>query len=703
MKFEKISDLNGTESAGPMQLLLVDDEPRILSSLLAVLSDSGYGLMTAANGLEAVRCLSGQRVDLVILDLQLPDFSGHEVMDFMHARGLDCDVIVTSGSMGIDAAIGALKRGAFDYLRKPYSREELHKAIDNAARQRRLRMDNLQIGLQLEHSERMYRDLVDSSPDLIFMLDSEGRFSFVNARVQYLLGCERDELLGRHFFTVLHEEDIAQANYALSQMPENQRVSRSIELRVKSRTTPQGYRTFSHELVSGTDSKGAQVMHGVSRDVTDRNRADALILYQAYHDILTELPNRVLFKDRLDLALVHMKRNGTQLAVVFIDLDRFKAVNDTLGHAAGDELLRQVTSRLKDSLRSGDTLARWGGDEFTVVLPGIGGVEDAARIAGKFVEVMSSPFELEGQPVRVSASMGLALAPQDGTTVHALVRHADLAMYHQKTHGKSGYALFTVSMADVQVRRIALENELHLALERNELEMFYQPQVDAMSGSIVGVEALMRWNHPQRGLLAAGEFVPMAEESGLIVPMTDWMIDALGRDWLKWSRARHGISLSLNLSPQYLEQGHCFDKLRVAIERYAINPAKLEVEVTENICMRNLQVAVHQLESLCRLGVRVAIDDFGTGYSSLSYLHRFPIHTIKIDRSFITEIKDAAVQYPVVLAIISIARGLGLKLVAEGVETQTQERYLQKSGCAVMQGYLYHRPMPCSALMRLLA
>jgi diguanylate cyclase (GGDEF)-like protein/PAS domain S-box-containing protein len=704
MKIDKSAELNAPGGATePLQLLLVDDEPRILSSLVALLSGSGYVLSTAANGLEAVRCLNGQRIDLVILDLQLPDFSGHEIMDFMHARDLDCDVIVTSGATGIEAAIGALKRGAFDYLRKPYSREELRKAVDNAARQRRLKLENLRIGLQLEHSERMYRNLVDSSPDLIYTLDGQGRFTFVNERVHQLLGFERSELVGRHFFALVHEQDVAQANYVLSELRERPRVSRTIELRLKSGTPLAQHRIFSHELIACADADGLQGTHGVARDVTDRNRADELIIYQAYHDILTELPNRVLFRDRLDLALLQSKRNASQLAVLFIDLDRFKVVNDTLGHGAGDELLRQVAHRLKACLRGCDTLARRGGDEFTVVLPDLSGADQAARIADKLSAALKPPFQLEGQAVHMSASIGLALAPQDGGTGDILIKNADVAMYHQKAHGKNGYAFFAPSMVDGQVQKIALERDLHLAMERNELEMFYQPQVDAATGRVVAAEALMRWNHPQRGLLLAGEFVPFAEESGLIIPMTDWMLDAIGRDGLRWGALGRDIKVSFNVSPQYLERGDFFDKLRAAIERHRMVPAQLEVEVTENICIRNPRAAIEQLQKLYQLGVSVAIDDFGTGYSSLSYLHRFPIHTLKIDRSFVMDIKDERAQYPVVLAIISIAKGLGLTLVAEGVETEAQERYLQRSGCAVMQGFRYHRPMQCAALVRLLA
>jgi diguanylate cyclase (GGDEF)-like protein len=444
-------------------------------------------------------------------------------------------------------------------------------------------------------------------------------------------------------------------------------------------------------------------IYGVARDITERKRADEKITYQAYHDVLTELPNRMLFKDRLSLALLQAKRNETSLAVMFIDLDRFKVVNDTFGHGAGDLLLQQVALRLKDCLRRCDTLSRIGGDEFTAVLPELKGSQDAALIAEKFVECLRQPFQLAGQAVHVSASIGVALYPDDGHALEELVRYADMAMYHMKSKGKNGFAFFQPSLLDISYQKIALEHDLHLALEHQELEMFYQPQIDVKTKKIIGAEALMRWNHPQRGFLGAGEFLPFAEESGLMIPISDWMLEQICRDLLAWNGlGDDALRLSLNISPQYLDRGDFFEKLQSALSRHQIKPSQIEVEVTENICIRNPQTAIEQLDKLCQLGVSVAIDDFGTGYSSLSYLHRFPIHTIKIDRSFVTEIRDANMQFPVVLAIVAIAKGLSLNLVAEGVETLVQARYLEDAGCRIMQGYLYHQPMPQTQLLQLL-
>ncbi|MBB3220366.1 putative bifunctional diguanylate cyclase/phosphodiesterase [Pseudoduganella umbonata] len=709
----------GGAAASLPRLLLVDDEPRLLSSLYELLRDRDYRLVTAASGSEALVHLDAMRFDLVLLDLRLPDIGGHEIMDVINGRGYDCDVIVMSGEVGIDAAIGALKRGAYDYLRKPYSREELLKTVENALQKRRLAGDNQRIAQRLETSEKMYRYLVDSSPDIIYTLDHEGRFTFVNDRAYQLLGFTREELIGRHYSFVVHDEDLDRARYVFNERRVDERASRNVELRLKCNTAhgaANGERTFTNTLM--TISLNAIGMHvpdgsakkreffgtyGVARDITDRKRAEEMISYQAYHDILTDLPNRMLFKDRLGLAVIQAKRKLTELAVMFIDLDRFKLVNDTLGHVKGDELLQQAAARLKACLRRGDTLARQGGDEFTIVLPELRDRNDAKAVAEKFLDALQKPFDLDGHVVHISASIGIAVYPGDGETIDELLRHADIAMYQVKALGKNGHSFYHASMLDMSHQKIALEQALRRALENGELEMYYQPQVDVITGRIVGAEGLMRWNHPERGLLSAGEFLPFAEENGLMLPLSDWMLGALCRDLLVWNAAGGDtLRLSLNLSPQYLDRGDFFEKMRGALSRYGISPAQIEVEITENICIRNPQYAIDQLNKLCQLGVSVAIDDFGTGYSSLAYLHRFPIHTIKIDQSFVKEIHDEGGHYPVILAIISIARGLGLHLVAEGVETDAQARYLQANGCTTMQGYLYYRPVSLATFVDVL-
>ena len=330
---------------------------------------------------------------------------------------------------------------------------------------------------------------------------------------------------------------------------------------------------------------------------------------------------------------------------MFQDLDRFKVVNDSLNTPSGRTAAARA-SRLKGCSGALRYVARFGGDEFTVVLPELDKPTDATTVAEAFLEALRLPFDLANQSIHISASIGMAIYPADGECVDELIRNADLAMHSLKNLGGNGHAFFDRDMHNQSYEKIELEHALHLALSRGELEMYYQPQTDVSTGKIIGAEALMRWNHPQRGFLGAGAFLPFAEESGLIIPISDWMLEATCQDLLAWNAlGGQRMHLSINLSPHYLERGDFFDKLKSTLERHDISPSQIEVEVTENICIRNPLAAIEQLNKLCQLGVCVAIDDFGSGYSSLSYLHRFPIHTLKIDRSFIMPIEDDSLQY----------------------------------------------------------
>lgn len=706
-----------TPVASPPQLLLVDDEPRMLASLLSLLSERGFELTTASDGAQAIAQLQCKPFDLVMLDLCLPDMSGHVVMQYINEQQLPTDVIIISGDSGIDAAIGALKLGAYDYLRKPYASEELLKVVHNALERRALRVHNRLILQRLESSERIYRHLVNSSPDLIFTLDPNGLFTFVNERLQPLLGFSKDDLIGRHYSALIHGPDIERADYVFGVEERRTAWSRQAELRLRTNDSQSEFRTFSVELMSvamsgqwqatapiGTgDTNEPTGIYCVARDITANKHAEDLLAYQAHHDVLTKLPNRAMFRDRLSLALLHAKRESTGMAVMFLDLDRFKSVNDSLGLQVGDELLQKVTLRLQACLRPGDTLSRFGSDEFNLVLPELADSAEADRMAQSLLQSLRTPFLIGKHTLHMTTSIGIALYPSDGGNADELIRNADMAMHSVKSQGRNSLAFFEPAMISLSSRKVLLENDLHQALSRGELEMYYQPQVDVRSGKISGAEALMRWNHPQRGLLGAGEFLPFAEETGLIIDLSDWMLERVCRDLLQWnSLGSERVNMSINLSPHYLQRGDFFDRLKQTLEHHSIAPQQIEVEVTENICIHNPLAAVEQLKKLCQLGVKVAIDDFGTGYSSLSYLHLFPIHILKIDRSFVVPIEDETLQFPVVLAIISIAKGLGLKLVAEGVETETQKRYLARAGCQTFQGYYFHKPIRQPAMLLLL-
>ena len=699
------------------RLLLVDDEPRQLDGLRGLLDNRGYELITASSGEAAIAELGRLRVDLILLDLGLPGMSGHDVMDFIRTTELDSHIIVLSGDVEIDSAIGALKRGAYDFLRKPYAPEELHKTVRHALQERELAEANRCMSAQLESSEKLYRYLVDSSPDIIYTLDQQGRFTFINQRATALLGYQPEDLLGKHYSELVYEEDLERALYVFNERRVGERATRNVELRLKCINGTETSRYFENTLLTiSFNSEGIYAensakhrkeyygTYGAARDITDRKRAEDQIAYQAYHDILTDLPNRALFKDRLGLAIMQARRKQDRLAVLFVDLDRFKLVNDSLGHLKGDQLLQSVAARLRNCLRQGDTLARHGGDEFTLVLPDIAMIDDAKLVADKILDTLHEAFDLDGHEVYVSASIGIALYPDHGLIGDQLIRNADIAMYRIKGAGKNGVQFFAPEMLEDVHHRAMLDKDLRKAIDHDELEVFYQPQIDMRTRQIVGAEGLIRWRHPERGLLSPGEFLPFAEESGLILPISDWLQEAVCRDLIEWEAIGAGhLKLSINVSPQYLDRGDFCESMCDTLQRHGIAPQRLGVEITENVCIRNPQNAVDQLHRLHQMGVSTAIDDFGTGYSSLAYLHRFPVDTLKIDQSFVREIFSPNGHYPVILAIISIARGLSMNLVAEGVETDAQLAYLLANGCDVIQGYWFSPPLCRRDFLALLA
>lgn len=698
---------DGPSARETFHILVVDDDVRMATSMQALLSFGVYQVDIVHSAMDALPRLISGNYDLVLLDLRMPGLDGHQTMDLIAANGVDVPVIVVSGEKDIGAAIGALKRGAVNYVRKPFHAEELLNAVSQALQKRRLEIERRDMQFRLESSERLYRYLVDSLPDIIYTLDPQGRFTYVNERAQQLLGFSREQLVGHHYSTIVYDEDLDKARYVFQERRIGERASRNVELRLKSRNAMGEQRYFENTLLTISFNSTALYTYdatnqqrelfgtfGVARDITDLKRAEQRIAYQAYHDVLTDLPNRALFKDRLDLAIIHAQRNSTGIGVMFVDLDGFKLVNDTLGHHKGDQLLQQVASRMRGNLRKGDTLARVGGDEFTLLLPDVRNRNDASVIAQKFLWSLEQPFELEGRQVHLSASIGIALFPEDGGSMEDLVRHADIAMYQVKVAGKNGYGFYDSQMETAANEKILLAQSLRHAIECNELEMYYQPQVDAQTRRIVGAEALMRWNHPERGLLPAGEFLPFAEANGLMQTLTAWMIQAVCRDLQAWNRAGCTIGrVSINLSPQCLDRGDTVARLAQCLGAHDISPSQLEIEITESLFIADPQNAVKQLTALVDMGISVAVDDFGTGYSSLAYLQRFPVKTLKIDRSFVREIAHPDGHYPMVLAVISIAHSLGLNVIAEGVETAHQAAYLASAGCPAMQGYLFFQAL----------
>lgn len=697
-------------------ILVVDDEYRLLQSLENLLLNKGYHVGTALGGLEACEQLLKRSFDLVILDLRMADLDGHQVMDFITEREIEVATIVVSGESSFTAVSKALRRGAYDYIKKPYDPEELLNTIDNALQ--KVMLEKAHIGMQtrLQKSEELHRYIVNSSPDIVFMLDLNGKFTFLNNKIESVLGYSKKELLGKTYQSIVDPADIERANYILDEQASRKSGAWSSELKLKAKKDDHASRHFeitffpientargSKRVVSEHKSKRIIGTYGTARDITDRKEAEEFINFQAYHDLLTRLPNRALFKDRLNISVAQARRNHSKVAVMFLDLDRFKVVNDTLGHAMGDRLLQSVAMRLENCIRKCDTLSRFGGDEFTLLLPSISSAEDARIIAKKVIKTLKEPFFLGDHEVFVGVSIGISIFPNAGNTVEQLIQNADVAMYHVKGRGKDGYQFFSDTMAISNSNRLSLERDIRNALERNEFKVHYQPKICANTNKITGVEALVRWQHPDRGLVYPGEFIPLAEETRLMSDISDWVLISACHEVKQWIDAGHqDIKLSVNFSPLQVEHPRFVPHLLDKLQQVQFPPENLEIELTENVIMNDLENMTQKLSHLSEHGLTIAIDDFGTGYSSLNYLSKLPIHTLKVDQSFIQDIDATHDQACIVSAIVSMAHGLKLNIVAEGVETKAQLEYLKNLGCHEIQGFYFGKAEPGKTVLELI-
>ena len=692
---------------GSNRILIVDDEDRIRTAYRHLLAAAGRLIDDCGTGSEAQRRLERRDVDVLILDLNLPDISGLEVMQWMVQQHIPTAVVVFSGDESIDSAIRALRHGACEFIRKHGDPQELIDTVNRVLHRRRIEREHALMTVRLEHSERLHRFLVDHSPDFIYTLDRNGCFIFVNGRVQALLGYSREELLGQHYSLIVHPDDLEHARFAFNERRIGDRASTNVEIRLQSKT--QGVRHFENRtIVAILSSQGLYAaadgpanLHfmgtsGVARDITERKKAEETISFQAFHDILTGLPNRILFKDRLGVALKQARRKDRRVGVMFIDIDRFKLVNDTYGHQEGDELLKSFAQRAASCLRSGDTLARQGGDEFTVMLPELGSGDDAALIAAKMLAELRRPFKIAGIDFLATVSIGIALYPDNGETPETLLRNADIAMYQIKGHGKNGYLQYNPKMQDGHGRRLTLEGDLRAALATgDQFELHYQPRIRFSERRTIAVEALIRWQHPQFGLMAPDSFIPLAEESGMIAALGDWVRKAALRQLAEWRRrGLDSLRLAINLSPKEFDAHDLPERLAQDLAQHAVVADLLDLDISESLLLQDAERHIDLVKRLRNLGCRVSIDDFGTRHSSLNHLRRFPVDSIKIDQSFVRDLSPHNQNATAIIhALCCIARSFGLRILAEGVESEAQRRLLGELGCDDMQGHLFGRPL----------
>ena len=635
----------------------------------------------------------GQQVDViaaVLVDLFLPDSRGIETFNRLFRLVPEIPILVLSAPQDEDVAKLAIQRGAQDYLLKAgLDGSLLAKALRGAV-ERATYAETL-----FEEKERAQVTL-NSIGDAVISTDVDGRVTYLNAAAQSMTGWPLEEGVGRSLEDVIQIADATTRKTVQNPMRLAIRENKTVGLTsncvlIRRDGTEAAIEDSAAPIHDRRGHVTGAVM--VFRDVSMARALSFKMAHLAQHDSLTDLPNRALLSDRLTQALSLAHRHQKRLALLFLDLDRFKSINDSLGHAIGDRLLQSVAERLLSCVRSSDTVSRQGGDEFVILLSEVTQPADAAVTAEKILLALSMPHRIDRQDLHLAASIGVVTYPEDGMEADTLLKHADLAMYRAKDGGRNTYRFFEPDMNGYTADRQSLESGLHRAIERHEFVLHYQPIVNLDSRELIGVEALIRWRHPQRGLVRPAQFVPIAEESGFIAPIGRWVLHEACRQSRAWRAAGlPPVRIAINISTVELRGKGFVESVGGILEEHGLVPEDLELELTETFLMRDSNSTAAVLQSLSDLGVRIALDDFGTGYSSLSHLKRFPIDTLKIDQSFVRNLAADADDASIVSAVIGMGKGLQIRVVAEGVETREQLAFLRRQGCPEGQGYYFSRP-----------
>src|SRR5215218_831708 len=682
----------------PIRVLLVDDDEDdyvMTRDLLAELGRGAFLLDWVSSYEEARGAVGRGEHDAYLLDYRLGERSGLDLLREVGGDGRGAPMILLTGQGGDEVDAEAMRAGAADYLIKGSLEATL------LGRSIRYAVERARASRALRESEERYHRLVELSPDAI-LVHADGEVVFVNGAGVKLLGADAGaQIVGRpikEFVRHDRQDGVGRRIYGTTGdvsdaafLEEKLVRSDGTEVCVEAAAVPFVYK----------DRPAVQV---VARDISRRKQMEEKLLHDAFHDALTGLPNRALFMDHLKLAVERAKRPKKKylFAVLFLDLDRFKIINDSLGHTMGDQLLVATAARIQKCLRHLDTVARFGGDEFAVLLDGVEDVNDTIRVAQRLHREITTPINVGGHEVFTSVSIGIALSNTGYERPEDVVRDADTAMYRAKAAGKSRYEIFDTGMHSRAVALLRLETDLRRAVEREEFVVHYQPIVSLFDDSIQGFEALVRWQHPERGLIAPSEFIPVAEETGLIIPLGRWVLRESCRQMHQLqaaSAAQRPLSLSVNLSGKQFMQLDLVGQVKEILRETGFDPRRLQLEITESSVIENTETVTEMLLQLRALGIRLSMDDFGTGYSSLSYLHRFPIHTLKIDRSFVS---GGDGENEIVRTIIMLARNMGMDIVAEGVETKEQLAYLKELRCEYGQGFLFSRPLDLDTACQLL-
>ncbi|NVN91029.1 MAG: EAL domain-containing protein [Desulfuromonadales bacterium] len=633
--------------------------------------------------------------DVVVIDLNLPDGRATEILTSPAENGA-FPVLIMTAHGNEEMAVTAMKAGALDYIVKSAEAFAcLPQTVERALREWKLLQKNLLTEKSLQESETRFSRLLQDIPTVAVQgYGIDGTVHYWNLASEILYGYTAVEAIGRNLLDLIIPPDVREdVKNALQWMVETGQAIPASEMKLMRKDGTLVAVFSSHAVVQ---KPGAPLeLFCLDIDITERKQNEEQLEFLATHDELTGLANRALLQDRLAQSLRYAHRSGRILAVLLIDLDRFKIINDSLGHDFGDKLLGSVAVRLQQVVREADTVARLGGDEFVVLLSEVADPDDVGVLATRILRNLAEPHRIDGREITVIASLGISLYPKDSDNGATLIRNADIAMYRAKREGGGSFSFFAPEMNQRAIETMELENALRQALERDEFCLYYQPKVDLASGRITGCEALARWQHPQRGVVSPNDFIPLAEETGLIVPLGTWVLQEACRQAKAWQdQGLPGVSAAVNLSARQFRKGDLPQLVQEILQKTGLDPCWLELEMTESMVMDDPDKAIAIMDKLKHIGARLSLDDFGTGYSSFSSLSRFPIDHLKIDRSFVTDIVTNPNSATIATSIIAMAHRMRLKVIAEGVETEAQLGYLRKHDCDEVQGFFFSRPLP---------
>ncbi len=685
------------------RLLLIEDNPGDARLLREMFNEEGsrHVEMKHVDCMgDATKYLTENTVDVVLLDLGLPDANGMEAIRRAHAAAPRVPLVVLTGFDDESLALQALQEGAQDYLVKGQ--------IETRGLLRALRYAVERKGMEdaLFVEKELALVTLRSIGDGVISADIDGNVTFLNSVAESLTGWSGAEAEGRPMGEVFTAVDATTRAAIPNPMELALGQDRTMHLPPNCLLIGrEGSETPIDDAVSPIHDREGHATGAVMvfRDVSATRVMAQQMTHSAEHDFLTGLPNRMLLNDRIGHAIALAGRYTSQAAVLFLDLDGFKHVNDSLGHPTGDKLLQSVGRRLAGCVREADTVSRQGGDEFVVLLAAVDRQEDAAVVAGRMLDVVAEAHSIDGHDLHITTSIGVSVFPDDGRDAETLIKNADTAMYQAKENGRQAFRFFKPAMNVRAVERQSIEESLRRALERQELVLAYQPKIDLRTGAIVGAEALLRWTHPTRGLISPAQFIPVAEDCGLILPIGNWVLRGACAQAQAWVDAGlPAATVAVNVSAMELRHDNFVAGLSDILRETGLDPRSLELELTESALMKNAESAASILQTVRERGIQVAVDDFGTGYSSLSYLRKFPIDALKIDQSFVRQIAAGGEDSSIVTAVISMARSLRLRVIAEGVETPEQVAFLEAHECDEAQGFFYSRPVPPEEFARLL-